>query len=137
MKLSANLLLFILIVLMGSCDTDKVDSHYDTGELKTKGQISSGINVGTWTDYYRDGKLKAKISYNKQGEAEGECFSWYPNGQLQMKSHYKRGMLEGSIRFWYSNGQLKTEGLMTDGKKDGQWFRYDSLGGKIDTLVFD
>ena len=131
-----NLLLVFLLVFFSSCETEKVRIYYESGEIRRSGQTKSGLKVGLWTDYYENGLVKSKVSYNDIGNADGECLLWHPNGELKMKSHCVNGRLDGTIQFWYANGKLKTEGIMKDDKKHGLWLRHDSITNRVDSLPF-
>ena len=44
--------------------------------------------------------------YEINGELEGTCTAWYPNGRIQSKCHYINGKRNGDYVFWDDEGQI-------------------------------
>ena len=51
--------------------TGKVESHYQNGQLQSKGSFKEGEKDGVWEIYFEDGKLSKKESYVKGYKDEG------------------------------------------------------------------
>ena len=103
-------------------------------KLKDQGRKSLILHKdGEHREWYPNGQLKVKYSYNehrkfhglyrwwyKNGQLEGEanfedkqlhglCREWYENGQLGCEKNYRHNKLHGLCRWWYENGQLESE----------------------------
>jgi antitoxin component YwqK of YwqJK toxin-antitoxin module len=89
--------------------TDSVTYHYDfNGDL----YYYTKSNDSLFMQYYPDGTPRFQIPVGENGMRDGEVKRWHPNGTLRALGYYK------------------------DGKEDGIWFEYDSLGNPIDTVDF-
>lgn len=66
--------------------------YYETGRIKTVGRLEKGRKVGTWYEYYTNGKKKMEIEYSwneKEGKEESKIINeWNNDGKL--KEEYLR-----------------------------------------------
>ena len=69
--------------------------------------------------YYENGNLRVKGNF-KDGKENG-LWEWYSeNGQLEKKGNYKEGLREDGLwEFYYKNGQLISKGNWKDNNPDG------------------
>ncbi len=71
-----------------------------------------------FVSFHSNGKIESKLTYNKKYSADGNCFFFYPSGDLKARYFYKDGMKNGLANTYYDStyAQLKTLMLYnTDG----------------------
>ena len=85
--------------------------------------------LGEITDYWRNGKLKAKGLFEK-GFEDGKWVFYHDNGVKEKEGLFKRGMLQGKWSFWYPSGRLDKEGEFKDDLSVGTWVFYHENGIK-------
>lgn len=68
----------------------------------------SGNPVGIVREYYKNGKLKSEIPYNK-GDINGVEKEYAENGELVVIDTLVNGQGSGEIRVYYGNGKIKIE----------------------------
>jgi antitoxin component YwqK of YwqJK toxin-antitoxin module len=139
-------------------------TYHANGTKKSEGSFNDGKKTGEWTDWYENGEVEAKSSYNDDGNQTGELTFWYENGNVRAKSSfndngkltgewtvwYENGKIKfkgsynddgnqtGEWTYWYENGEVETKGSYNDnGNKTGEWTEWDESGKKIHTRVFD
>jgi TonB family protein len=98
----------------------------------------SGSVLYSVTEFYKGGqkKLVAKSSKIDPPRFEGECATFYRNGNKKSLENYKAGILVGPQYYYYPNGQLYVikefpdNGLPTNEFTDNYLIKenYDSLG---------
>jgi antitoxin component YwqK of YwqJK toxin-antitoxin module len=80
--------------------------------------------------WYENGAIKSKgfklIKYNKDHDEWCDT-SWFENGEIQQIKCIKNGMEHGSFYYVYNEGH-KITGTYKEGKQNGIWRRYDTLG---------
>jgi uncharacterized protein len=132
--------------------------YYSSGKKKYQVQIIDGQKNGEEIYFYENGKMQQKVIYKndtvngnaiwwwengnkkqesnwKNGKENGEVTFWYENGNLEQRYFTKEGLPEDTIRFYYPNGRLRILGKWVDGKKEGEWKYYDSLGVHYETRI--
>lgn len=124
---------------------------YANGAIKSTGKYDDGIKDGLWKYYYPNGKLSARLNFEK-GSLEGEqtylsnmqgilavenwksdvqhdsSWYYYPNGKLEKKGRFGEGLYEGNWVFYYESGQLKRSGNYWQGLPEGEWTFYFENG---------
>jgi antitoxin component YwqK of YwqJK toxin-antitoxin module len=98
------------------------ENYYLNGELKSKGSYENGKKVGKWEYYYQNGKLEQIGFYDKNGKYTGEWKWFYDNGQMLRKEEFRRGLEDGLLEEFDRSGKLITKGEFFDGEKEGEWF---------------
>ncbi len=73
----------------------------------------------------------------KDGQREGEWFSWYPNGVLWSYGAYIEGKRNGYSEAYYENGTIRIKQQYYEGVPDGTWFFYSDNGDAILEVVYD
>ena len=53
--------------------------------------------------------------YMIDGELEGACTTWYPNGRIQSKCYYINSKMNGDYIFWDGEGEISTKINYKDG----------------------
>jgi len=76
----------------------------------------------------REVKYIDGVSYYKGKEYDGECESYFFNGNLKSKQFYTKGLDNKSWIFYYSNKNKKTEAFFKNGRRVGQWNFYAKNG---------
>lgn len=62
------------------------------------------------------------------GLKEGNCITYYDNGQVLRDEIWKAGKLEGKYTSFHENGKLKAKGVHKKHMKVGEWKYYDEKG---------
>ncbi len=101
---------------------------FSDGKISGEGELEQGKRQGVWTFYYRNGQIKAKVSY-LNGELNLDCQWWRENGLPLQKGAFSSGVQIGFWQRFYDNGQLWDEGHYDNtGKKIGEWHTYAKNG---------
>ena len=79
--------------------------YHETGQLKTRGQLSGGERHGVWNSYYDTGMPWSQVSYNA-GLEEGDYRTYHPNGEPAIEGAYLQGERSGTWRFYSPEGKL-------------------------------
>ena len=84
--------------------------------------------TGIVESYYENGNLRVKGNF-KDGKENG-LWEWYSeNGKLEKKGNYKEGLREDGLwEFYYKNGQLSSKGNWKDNNPDGVWVNFNQDG---------
>ena len=128
-----------------------------TNTIKAEGTVKNQLPVGIWRTYYPSGNLQSVISYNEDGEVDGELFyyfdkkplakmaemtfdddilsglyiEYWKNGAQKAKLKYKNGHLHGDAFYYNQAGQIKIKGKYKKSVKKGKWLFYDEKGNII------
>nr|GFB25822.1 hypothetical protein [Tanacetum cinerariifolium] len=140
----------------------KITRYYDaaTPTREAEEQYKNNHPVGTWREFYQDGKMPRKVeTYAPTGKLQGERLTYFDNGQVQTRQQYENGQQTGLGEQFFANGRLWKEGtyvkgqlsgpyreLREDGtlaeegqykfgKTSGQWTYYKANGTSIDHQV--
>ena len=139
----------------------RYDFYSDINKLQMKGYYIDDkleIKEGPFVFYHRNGIVQSKGSY-VNGKHHGPWISWDKQGRLLDSSMYKNGVVEkrtvyypeGSLseitginssgkiesRGFKPNGSLKYEGILKNGKKEGEWTFYLEDGKQLVQFVED
>lgn len=91
-------------------------------------------------EYYPDGKVKIKATYNKENKPEGVWREYNEEGEVEKSFIYKNGIVigegiiteqgnkTGSWKEYFDNGLIKGEGFYNNDMKVGPWTFYHSNG---------
>lgn len=77
--------------------------------------------------YVLGNKLKYKYQYIVNGKdtiPNGEFYEYYPNGNLKMKTSYDKGLKHGIIHKYYETGEVKISAHVTNNKYTGIFKEY-------------
>jgi len=112
---------------------DGLSTEYDeTGKVTEEGEYVNGNEDGPWFEQigdtyirgtYRDG-LRTGMWYNfyldtKEGKTDSTCF---------FKGSFLEDNPDGKHIYYWENGKVKDEGNYVNGKKEGDWYKYNSDG---------
>jgi antitoxin component YwqK of YwqJK toxin-antitoxin module len=83
-----------VVVYTTGADFEKVKEElfYDTGQLDYVGHYKNGVEHGSWTYYWPNGKLKSEEYYEK-GLEEGTMYDYDEAGKKIIEYRYVRGRL--------------------------------------------
>ncbi len=84
----------------------EVELEFQSGICSHNGEPFTGIAVSQFSD----GQRRTETPY-ENGWRQGECKSWYPNGQLRELWHANDNVCHGTRTAWYPTGNLKVRGL--------------------------
>ncbi len=85
--------------------------NYDDGVAKRTGDLKNGLNHGTWTWYF-------------------------PNGKVQLKGDFEEGNREGVWRTYDSLGVLRSESFYVQNKLNGKMILFSAEGDTISVKEF-
>jgi len=102
--------------------------YNDLGRVVSEGIIDEeGNRNGEWTDYYTDGKIRAKGNY-LNNQRSGKWTFYYKNGKVEQTGEYIRGRTTGIWTWYYENGTIEREESFFNGKEDGILVEYSEEG---------
>jgi len=84
------------------------------------------IIEGEFSEYYVDGKIKTKATYNG-GKKDGEYLRYYPEGTMKEKAYYSNGSRKGTNFTYHTNGVV-ADSLIGDGQGAGREFHFYESG---------
>ncbi len=123
--------------------------YYDDGTIRKEETYSNGLADGTSTEYDENGKIVAQGEYvdgNEQGKwvyqygdireegnyqdgsRDGLWKTWFANGQLLFEGKFVEDVPDGRHTYYWDNGKKKDEGIWVMGKKEGEWYKFDTDG---------
>jgi antitoxin component YwqK of YwqJK toxin-antitoxin module len=95
--------------------------YYPDGKLKAKGNYADDFKVGVWEFYHSNGSLEQTGSYDGKGKPVGEWQWFYDNGALLRVENYRNGLNDGLLTEKDELGKIITSGDFIDGKEEGKW----------------
>ena len=103
--------------------------YYRNGFLRSKGTYNQlGKKTGEWLYYYYNGNLKALENFDDQGVLNGKYESYYENGNLEERSTYLNGKFDGETLLYNINGTMMAKFTYQNGKRNGVRYNYNSNG---------
>ncbi len=125
--------------------------YYEDGQLNQKGEYKNGEKEGLWVIHNANGRIKLKgnflkgvkdgfwfeedfLGYGtgdyKNGNREGLWIFFYDYEKqvLRKKVNFNSGVENGPFESFWESGQKKAKGLLSNGKRQGNWIFYDSDG---------
>jgi antitoxin component YwqK of YwqJK toxin-antitoxin module len=70
------------------------------------------------------------------GLKQGDAKTYYDNGAINIESNYKDNRLHGPMTVFHENGTISGTVSHNNGKIEGSWKFYDSLGQILEERVF-
>ena len=110
-----------------------IHTEYDeSGKVIEEGEYLNGLEEGPWFtlsgDYFEKGTYR-------DGLKTGKWSSWYLNQAenktdsiLSFTGNFVEDNPDGKHVYYWENGKIKDEGNYIAGRKDGDWFKYNSDG---------
>jgi hypothetical protein len=115
-----------------------IQDFYENGKLKSRWTYNEGAGAeGPFKDWYDNGNPKREGTYNKYGEYVGPYKEWHENGNLMIDGTYNgEDNFEGHCTEWYENGNLNIDGTCdADGKYVGIVQKGYEDDGKTETYL--
>jgi antitoxin component YwqK of YwqJK toxin-antitoxin module len=138
---------------------------FDNGQLLKEEKYLNGVRDGLSTEYDETGKVIEEgefVAGNEDGpwfELTGDCFirgsyrdglrngMWYNfyldfNGVItDSLCYFKGGFIEdnpdGKHTYYWENGKVKDEGIYVNGRKEGEWYKYNFDGTLFMIITFN
>lgn len=96
------------------------------------GGIYTGILNGLWRRYDADGRIRVKTRY-VEGRLSGEYLTFFKNGKVKRRSFYnKNGRKEGWEKRFYECGTLHSKVFYKNGVRMEKEYLYDLSGNLIE-----
>lgn len=89
----------------------------------SEGSLTAGSREGLWSFFNPNGTVSSTENYVK-GDLQGECKTYFVNGQLSGVYNYESDERDGLELKYYANGTLSSEGNYMAGNKCGVWKNY-------------
>ncbi|WP_339699452.1 hypothetical protein [uncultured Marixanthomonas sp.] len=115
-------------------DTDIANSYYPTA-IRSIGTFKEGYKDGLWKTTYEN-KLVKTQNYNN-GLVIGRYRVYNTNGDVLYNITFGSQGNGKYKDYYYNTGTLKEEGLYENGKKQGEWCRFDEKGDLVETIHYD
>lgn len=130
----------------------KLGSPWTPTQIVEKGNYTSSMKTGIWTEFFQNGKTKSELTFvnnrpngpaktyfeNGNLEAEGNWVGtrwtgdytlYYDNGNVRQKFNYNAmGVRDGPQTYYHPNGKVAIEINMKNGKEDGVGKEYNTNG---------
>lgn len=81
-------------------------SYWKNGNLKERNQFIRGAIVGVSEFYHSNGNLRKIISFDSNGNRDGDWMDYHPNGKIKQKVSYKSGKIIDSIIRYNLKGEI-------------------------------
>jgi len=113
--------------------------YYDNHKKKCEIRYANDGLEGVLTEWYEDGKIKLKKTFNNNklggvktfidvhgihfrydvvgGKLDAHHTDWHENGKRQTEATVKNGELNGGAVQWYENGDIKNIEFYKNGEK--------------------
>jgi len=75
--------------------------------------------------FYVTGELRTREFY-QNGQREGECTIWFPEGHYCKREFYRNGKLDGNRKIWDENGHLWIDEFFREGKREGRRMEWNN-----------
>lgn len=108
--------------------SEEIVEKYDNGQHKSSVYVDNETKEKVAeVEFHENGQLYIKKKF-KDGEMDGEAWSYYKDGQPWSLNTFKNGVYHGKYKTWYENGQVNIDGQYVDGKEDGDWLIFYPTG---------
>ncbi|MDP1621786.1 MAG: hypothetical protein Q8M08_05550 [Bacteroidales bacterium] len=112
---------------------DGMFTEYDeTGKIITAGEFVDGNEDGPWFELTGDFYIRGTY---RDGLRNGMWYNFYLDrheGKTDSLYHFKGGFIEdnpnGKHSYYWENGKIKDEGNYVNGRKEGDWYKYNFDG---------
>lgn len=151
-------LYILLLILLFSCNENKKEFYYPTGQIQSVYNYNGIIKDGPFRTFYLNGNLKVKgvykndsldgkiiwfynegiiknETYFKNGIKNGQSVDYYPNGKIEAIAYYRNDLLNGEMKIFYENGKVKKIWNIIDDKFLGE-FKSFYENGKIKQYAY-
>ncbi len=120
---------------------DGLSTEYDeTGKVIEEGEFVDGNEDGPWFELTGDSFIRGTY---RDGLRNGMWYNFYleRNGAAtDTLCSFKGGFIEdnpnGKHTYYWENGKVKDEGSYVNGKKEGEWYKYNFDGTLFMTITY-
>ena len=100
---------------------------YNSGRVKEKFTMKSGLINGQVFSYYENGSIESIRNFIDEKE-DGKSIFWSKDGKLEFETTYRGGIRHGFRKEYHD--YFTSEGFYENGKEAGQW-KYIDTSGKL------
>ncbi len=133
----------------------------NNSKLILKGEFNANDRNGEWKiyndngnwkrDFYKNGILDGYsfeyivkendtsyiVGQYKSGKENG-LWKWFDNDSILTETlYYEHGVENGEHILFHKNGEIGSKGILVNGKPEGTFNMYDSIGNKTKMMVFE
>ena len=102
--------------------------NYTDDQKVAEGIYMDGKRIGIWKEYFPNGVLKSKITYDN-GRPNGYAIMYHDNGKIKEEGLWQNTRWIGDYKLYYDNGQVQQEFKFSQsGKREGQQKYYFENG---------
>ncbi len=105
----------------------RYDLIFPNGMKYVSGELKDDKRTGEWVYYDHYGNVSSRYNY-KDGEVDGDAFTYFENGKVETKAEYEEGKKNGLYLEYNVFGELIVEGTYKDGQPEGEWYNYQNDG---------
>lgn len=127
LKIATTRNIAIILIISSCTDSSFETEYYSDGKLKARYELRNGQRHGSGNLYYPDGKLQLNSTW-ENGIKQGQSISFYRNGQIDIKAEFVGGLQHGTVEKYDSSGVLLGVSNYRKGEKFGDFKEYDFLG---------
>jgi len=91
-------------------DTQKCETYYITGNIRTSYSLKKDKHHGKIRGYYDNGNIWFEEIYNSD-KREGVSMEYFENGKVKMKSRFKNDLLHGYHTIYSETGIMSSKSL--------------------------
>jgi antitoxin component YwqK of YwqJK toxin-antitoxin module len=84
----------------------KRTAYWRNGNIKEQNQFSRGAIVGVSEFYHSNGNLRKIISFDANGNRDGDWMDYHPNGKIKQKISYQSGKIIDSLVRYNLEGEI-------------------------------
>jgi len=120
---------------------DGLSTEYDeTGKVIQEGEFVNGNEDGPWFELTGDNFIRGTY---RDGLRTGMWYNFYldrSETKTDSLCYFKGGFIEdnpdGKHTFYWENGKVKDEGNYVNGRKEGEWNKYNFDGTLFMTITY-
>lgn len=126
---------FVLGILLVSCDNFKSQSVEESEPVKVNQRNDNGEREGLFVSKTPEGKFRTQINY-KNGKKHGEALDYYDSGDLRARIEYVEGAKDGLATWYYDGENVFRINTYKNDLKNGLQQKFYKNGNKLSELEF-
>jgi antitoxin component YwqK of YwqJK toxin-antitoxin module len=119
--------LFVGYYFLRSSAVGEKTFYYESGKMRSKGEINYGSENGYWQYWWENGKQQQE-GYFAEGRQDSLWKFYNEEGSLYRSGAFKKGMQHGKWVDYYPNGKISGEVMYRWGRQQGPWSGYYENG---------
>ena len=84
----------------------KRTSYWRNGNVKERNQFNRGAIAGVSEFFHSNGNLRKIISFDANGNRDGDWMDYHPNGKIKQKISYQSGKIIDSLVRYNLKGEI-------------------------------